>query len=483
METTLFFKTNQGHSYYLDTRLQIIGLCNPIFSKTNPKSKSFDQNKNELNYYNRKKKYLSKFGLFENYERNNFIRINSSNIQKWLANTDQIVFEVTDSCNLKCSYCGYGEFYFNYAPRNNAHISEEKVITILNYLNSLWKSNLFDSSDKPITIGFYGGEPLLNFSLIKKVVEFLKSGVFPNRFIFNMTTNGILLNKHMDFIVKNDFNLLISLDGNYSNNGYRINKNGENSFQFVKNNIDILNSKYPEYFENKVNFNAVLHNKNSVSDIFNYIYNRYNKIPGIAELNNSGIRPERLGEFNKAYRNVNVSLQSAKNASEIIEKMFIRLPVYKKILRLIHFYSGFVYKTYNDLLFRRDHNLKIPTGTCFPFSKKIFITVGGQILPCERIGHSFSLGKVSDETVILDFDEIAEKYNNYFDKLDRQCSRCYKNTSCNQCIFNIDNLDLDPHCLEYLGLKEMVGYLSENFSFLENHPSDYYKMMEEVSME
>lgn len=39
-------------------------------------------------------------------------------------------------------------------------------------------------------------------------------------------------------------------------------------------------------------------------------------------------------------------------------------------------------------------NLKtIPTGTCIPLVKRMFVTVTGKILPCERIGQQFALGK------------------------------------------------------------------------------------------
>lgn len=32
-------------------------------------------------------------------------------IRKCLANTPQVTFEVTDACNLRCEYCGYGNFF------------------------------------------------------------------------------------------------------------------------------------------------------------------------------------------------------------------------------------------------------------------------------------------------------------------------------------------------------------------------------------
>jgi len=42
----------------------------------------------------------------------NFIA--KKNILYQLANLRQITFEVIDACNLKCKYCGYGEFYNDY---------------------------------------------------------------------------------------------------------------------------------------------------------------------------------------------------------------------------------------------------------------------------------------------------------------------------------------------------------------------------------
>ncbi|MDD7455372.1 MAG: hypothetical protein PUK70_03845 [Bacteroidales bacterium] len=36
-------------------------------------------------------------------------RINASEVKDNLVNLQQLMFEVTDTCNLKCKYCGYGE--------------------------------------------------------------------------------------------------------------------------------------------------------------------------------------------------------------------------------------------------------------------------------------------------------------------------------------------------------------------------------------
>ena len=43
-----------------------------------------------------------------------FQKINPTEIFENLLNLKQITFEVTDACNLKCNYCGYGDMYFGY---------------------------------------------------------------------------------------------------------------------------------------------------------------------------------------------------------------------------------------------------------------------------------------------------------------------------------------------------------------------------------
>ena len=52
--------------------------------------------------------------------------------------------------------------------------------------------------------GFYGGEPLLNMNLIKQIIEYIDSlpKIENTYFIYNMTTNALLLDKYMNFIVE-----------------------------------------------------------------------------------------------------------------------------------------------------------------------------------------------------------------------------------------------------------------------------------------
>jgi uncharacterized protein len=345
-------------------------------------------------------------------------------------------------------------------------------------------SSLNISTNQNVYISFYGGEPLLNMPFIKTIVDYVENGIrcSSRHFTFSMTTNALLLHKNMDFLVTHNFNLLISLDGNKENTSYRIDHAGNPSFEKIIENVNLLKEKYPDYFEKKVNFNAVLHNRNSVESIYRFFKENYNKIPSIGELNDMGIRPEMQKEFMQTYRNSNESLHQAEHYEAIEKDMFMQSGTYRSVSTYLLQYSNFVYKNYNDLLLgksKKEH--LIPTGTCPPFAKKIYVTVNGKILPCERIGHQFALGELTETEVNLDFESIAQKYNNYYTKLDKQCKACYNKKACIQCIYNLPDIDKQTVvCHGFMSKKQFEDYKNVQFAFLSKNPDAYYRIMTEV---
>jgi len=408
--------------------------------------------------------------------------LSEKKIEYELANLKNIVFEVTDSCNLKCKYCAYGKFYLNYDKRENKNLSFEKAVILINYLIPFWQSEMNISSTKNIIIGFYGGEPLLNMPFIYKIIDFVENLKISNIiFSFNMTTNGILLDKYIEYLVEKKFQLMISLDGNKKNNSYRLNKSGKSSFEQILKNIDMIQSTYPEYFKNNINFNAVLHNKNSVEEIHNFFKKKNYNIPLIQELSNTGIQPHKVKEFVKAYKNHNESLHQSEHYEKIEKERFIMSPNYLTFKQFLNSFSGYYYRDYNELLYEKYEGTFWVTGTCPPFNKKIFLTVSGKILPCERIGQNFVLGQVNEDEVNMNFTKIAEKYNKYFSKLEKQCTECYRKNSCLQCIFHFPDIEGKPVCNGFVSKQMFEQYVKQNMEFIAKHPEDYYKIIEEAN--
>lgn len=413
--------------------------------------------------------------------KDNFIFLENDIIEKNLMNLGQITFEVTDACNLKCKYCGYGEFYGHYDNRNNQKLSVNKAIKVLEYMEKYWTSSASLSHKKNTYISFYGGEPLLNMKFIKSIVQWVKSRKIINcNFIFTMTTNGILLKKYINFLVENNFKLLISLDGNDFNNSYRVNHKEENSFRAVYENILYVKNKYPVFYQKNLNFNSVLHNRNDVSELLDFFRTLLDKIPKISELNPMGIRKEKLEEFSLLYNNKRKNIERSPNRINLQKKLFMDAPAVSELCTFLHWHSGNVYKTYTDLLLNESKKKWLPTGTCLPFQKKIFITTSGKILPCERVSHEYYLGYVTEKEVVFDFEEIVRKYNEYYRKYISQCSRCCNNHTCKQCMFYNENLRKSAHCNSFEGEEFFEKYKERQYVFLSKNKHLYKKIMEEV---
>ena len=412
-----------------------------------------------------------------------FYQITPKNVLYNLQRLSHIVFEVTDKCNLNCKYCAFSELYRKYDKREGTNILFTSAKLIIDYLFELWKNGCVEGSNHEVTISFYGGEPLMNVRFIKQVIEYVegleKIGVI---YIYSMTTNAMLLNKYMDYLVEKDFKLLISLDGDEFAQSYRVDHSGKNSFDRVFQNIKLLQEKYPVYFKSNVDFNSVLHNRNEIESIYQFIRTQFNKIPMIAPLNVVSISKEKKVEFNKMYRNPVDSFYHSNNCEVIESEIFMEAPRVVRLANYIFHQSGNNFNTYNGLYLNKD-DLPLSTGTCLPFQKKMFITVNGKILPCERISRQYSLGQILADCVELNLENITEKYNYFVSRLEKKCEKCATQKFCLQCVFQIDDIYKDDlHCPTFISKKNLEKKNKNIFTFLQEHPHYYRRILEEVKI-
>ena len=413
---------------------------------------------------------------------NKFKKISPIDIEYNLINLKQLVFEVTDACNLRCKYCGYADLYEGYDQRENLKFPFHKAKLIINYLYEYWEKQHCADVNVPISISFYGGEPLLNMPFIQQVIEYVESlEPIGKKFHYNMTTNGMLLDKYMNFLVEKEFRLLISLDGDEKGQSYRVDAKGHNSFNKVFANIQLLRSKYPAYFDRLVMFNSVLHNRNGVESTYRFIKDEFGKDPAISPLNNSGIRKENTEEFYRTYQNFSESIQEATNCEALEKELFIKEPKTNMLLNHIHYQTGNVFDNYNDLLLGRTSIIYPPSGTCTPFSKKMFVTVKGRILQCERINHEFALGQITDEKVELDLEQAAQQHNEYVFRYINQCKTCAVKQMCMQCVYQIDDIhDKTSKCYSYRSTKQHEKQKEYCLDYLDKHPELYNKILKNV---
>ena len=92
------------------------------------------------------------------------------------ARTPKLLLEVTRSCNLNCVYCVYSGSFSNMRPRSNESMTEETLRLSIDYFA------MHSKESDCVSIGFYGGEPLLRFDAIKTGVAYAKEIFLPVRF-------------------------------------------------------------------------------------------------------------------------------------------------------------------------------------------------------------------------------------------------------------------------------------------------------------
>lgn len=94
--------------------------------------------RDKVAYYYRKYLLLKNRGYFGtiNQEEKLSMRVTADMIRQTLANVQQVTFEVTDCCNMECSYCGYGPLYGDYDKRENKHMDIQMAKQVLDFFAS-----------------------------------------------------------------------------------------------------------------------------------------------------------------------------------------------------------------------------------------------------------------------------------------------------------------------------------------------------------
>lgn len=150
-----------------------------------------------------------------------------------------LCLHIAHDCNLRCQYCFAGEG--NYCGERSLmplEVGEKAIDFVIE--NS--------GSRKNIEVDFFGGEPLLNFDVVKGIVEYAKKreAETGKHFRFTITTNGILLDEDKKkYINENMSNIVLSLDGRKEvNDRMRRNVNGDGCYdKIVDKFIDMAESR------------------------------------------------------------------------------------------------------------------------------------------------------------------------------------------------------------------------------------------------
>ncbi|MBO7474969.1 MAG: thioether cross-link-forming SCIFF peptide maturase [Ruminococcus sp.] len=135
---------------------------------------------------------------------------------------------IAHDCQLRCKYCFASTGDFGKGRKLMSFETGKHAIDFL----------LENSGDRPnLELDFFGGEPLMNFGVVKQVVEYARSREkeYNKKFRFTITTNGLLLDdEKIDFINREMSNVVLSIDGRKEVNDYfRVLPNGQGCYDII----------------------------------------------------------------------------------------------------------------------------------------------------------------------------------------------------------------------------------------------------------
>ena len=374
-----------------------------------------------------------------------------------------IILQVTQECNLRCEYCVYSDNYITriHNTRKMSFETAKKAIDLL-------IKNSRDS--ERVSFSFYGGEPLLEFNLIKDCVKYAKEKGEGRNISFRFTTNGTLLTKEkLPFLVDNNFTLLISLDGPYDihNIHRKFANDNKGSFEKIYENLKLLKELYPQFYKENISFNTVLDPNNS----FDYIKNYFDHDPMYK--NNTFSFSTISEDYSK--NNIYYSPQFIEEERYMIFLTYLnKLRHFRKNSFKSKFTEPFFanIKEVFDNINSEEKGFSIKKGhrggPCIPGRIRAFVSVDGNIFLCEKISETSEAGKIGNVNTGLDKKKVRQLLN-IESNTKELCKNCWAYHRCNICAVKADdgtNISVEVIKASCIKMKKEVDSILKDYCVL-----------------
>ncbi|HOT07961.1 MAG TPA: radical SAM protein [Methanotrichaceae archaeon] len=350
---------------------------------------------------------------------------------------NQLTLEVTEDCNFRCIYCIYSENYVYSRAHSKKYMNIDTAKKAIDHYFSLIKAGVeYNPSRKP-SVAFYGGEPLLNFELIKECVEYIKDVYKLYEVVYSITTNGSLLNKERaNWLMQNDFHIGVSISGpKAEHDRLRIYSNGNGTFCDIMENIrPIMDAGW-----DKIKSLVVIDWKTDLFKLEEF-FSR-NDVPPIASVSTVG-QIEGCKYYDKFTKNDYTAFRNQLDQARIFYISKFRDTICERNLSFFGtIFGGSAVECIHRPSSIIPHSSLIPfTGACIP-GKKIFVSADGNYYACERGNRGSPIGNNIEG---IDFKKIKMLINNYINYLDkcptcnmkRLCRKCYQNLTTDKCFIH-----------------------------------------------
>lgn len=341
------------------------------------------------------------------------------------SNIKNFSIEITQQCNMRCTYCCYSGKYSDMRMHNELSMSDELISKTIKFIR-----DNYSKESEEIFVNFYGGEALICFEKIKHIIKELEK-IISSKITFNISTNGLRLNNSIvDWIADNpNIIVTVTIDGDEKmHDVYRRTISGDGTYDSIARNILYIKDNYPEFYHKRV-----------------LIISTIQQIKDLVELSNSW---ERMEFKDKLPETVSVVRPNFNDPNYSLPHISDYIVVYKKAF--VDYYNN------NPTLLRRSlENLIRPIQeraiatfgnntlikTCLNDISMCYISTTGKIYPCEKVCASMVLGDIQNG---FDNKKISNLNKRYINFLNTFCATCWAVRLCQKCIGNL-NYSEDEH--------------------------------------
>ena len=201
--------------------------------------------------------YLRSRNYFDNKKESYRKYLNLKNKIKYNQKIMSFIIHTNFTCNLKCDYC------YQNNTKNGSRMNVIDSQKVVNFINN----RVNDQKPKIVELVFLGGEPLLETTIIKSILDGVQYSK-ETQYNKSVITNGVLLNDNIvDFLEKYGFqSIQITLDGDKNTHDlFRVKHNGDGTFNEILGNL----KKYSEVLPISLNVNLNESNKHNITNLMN----------------------------------------------------------------------------------------------------------------------------------------------------------------------------------------------------------------------
>lgn len=335
----------------------------------------------------------------------------------------QLILELTQACNLRCRYCSYSEYY----PRQRPYTSKSLAFATARKAIDHFLDHTGDT-ELP-SIGFYGGEPLLRFDLLRQCVDYARSVRGDAPLAFTITTNGTVLTPEMVvYLASRSVTLLVSLDGPPScHDANRVFPDGRPTSAQVFGALDMIKRVDGQYYREKVGIVSIIASNTDPEEYAEFIAAHGDLVA------NSVLMVNFVSEVATDYWKKNPpTLEWCQSLESLrwryYKSIVLDNPPADRVLQslfqldLLKIYRRAIHKSLSESIGLN--------GCCVPGTRRLYVDCDGRYHMCERINNSLPIGDVDRG---LDFDRITQLVDKYRSASEGECCKCWMVRLCSLC--------------------------------------------------